>query len=102
MEASAPTQRQAGKHCPAHFYREVSTLSVPRLIPADAAPIQELHAKYPHLSERWLRDLRTFNHVDSWKPCRFVLFSEADVLEYASRSYSPAADSPLAQDLLTA
>jgi hypothetical protein len=68
-----------------------------RLIPADAATIAELHAENPHLTVRWLEDLRTFSRVYSWKPCKRVLFSRSDVLEYASTrgTRSPSADREL-------
>jgi hypothetical protein len=50
-----------------------------------------LHAKHPYLSIRWLRDLRTFARVDSWKPLKEVLLSESEVIAYASgRGYSAA------------
>jgi hypothetical protein len=67
------------------------TAPTTRLIPADAATYKELHAKHPYLSIRWLRDLRTFTRVDSWKPLKEVLLSESEVIAYASgRGYSPA------------
>ena len=67
------------------------TTSTTRRIPADAATYKELHAKHPYLSIRWLRDLRTFARVDSWKPLKEVLLSESEVIAYASgRGYSPA------------
>jgi len=64
-------------------------LEPPRQIPADALRIDQLVAKHAYLSDRWLRDLRYYNRLDSWLIGGRIVFSESEVLALAS--YSPAA-----------
>lgn len=62
----------------------------PRLIPADAATLQQLADENAYLSLRHLRTWRSTGEVDSWKVCGRVLMSRADVLDRASRDFRPA------------
>lgn len=65
-------------------------LDTSRLIPADAATLEQLSAELEHVSLRRLRTMRTNREIDSWKVCNRVLMSRADVLAHVSEDYSPA------------
>lgn len=58
-----------------------------RRLPPDAVTIKGAHEARPHLSVRYLTDLRTFRRIPSWIHGGKVVFSLADIDALAE--YSP-------------